>query len=74
MGSPRKPQRRSLHSAVAVAAAGLAHGLVGAVFWGLGAVAAAGLALSFLGGEGDGHEIRLEGGDEGEKNEAEAGE
>lgn len=41
--------------------AGLVRGLVGAVFWGLAAVAAAGLGLSFLCREGDGHEIRLEG-------------
>lgn len=54
---------------------GLSTGLVGGVFWGMAAVAVAGLAFSFWVREGDGHEIWLEGdesdeddGDEEDKN------
>ena len=43
---------------------GLSHGVVGAVFWGLAAVALCGLLVSFWLKEGDGHEIWLEGDEE----------
>ncbi|KAK4447860.1 major facilitator superfamily domain-containing protein [Podospora aff. communis PSN243] len=43
---------------------GLARGVVGAVWWGLGGVAICGFMASFLVREGDGHEIWLEGDEE----------
>ena len=43
---------------------GLSRGCVGAVFWGLAAVAVCGLLVSFWLREGDGHEIWLEGDEE----------
>ncbi|KAI0912052.1 major facilitator superfamily domain-containing protein [Ustulina deusta] len=43
---------------------GLSHGLVGGVFWGMAGVAVSGVVFSFWVGEGDGHEIWLEGDEE----------
>ncbi|KAL2162375.1 hypothetical protein VTH06DRAFT_7288 [Thermothelomyces fergusii] len=43
---------------------GLAKGVVGAVFWGLSAVAACNIIVSWFVREGDGHEIWLEGDEE----------
>ncbi|KAI0019263.1 MFS general substrate transporter [Xylariomycetidae sp. FL0641] len=46
---------------------GLSRGLVGGVFWGLAAVALGGFAASFFVKEGDGHEVWLEGDEEGDE-------
>jgi hypothetical protein len=46
---------------------GLSHGIVGAVWWGLSAVAIIGCIVSNWVREGDGHEIKLEGDDEAEE-------
>ncbi|KAJ9141750.1 MFS general substrate transporter [Pleurostoma richardsiae] len=48
---------------------GLSKGIVGAVWWGLSAVATMGWLASWLVREGDGHEIWLEGDDEEEEEE-----
>ncbi|GAW17156.1 hypothetical protein ANO14919_066060 [Xylariales sp. No.14919] len=45
---------------------GLSHGFVGGVFWGMAGVAMAGVVFSFWVREGDGHEIWLEGDEEGD--------
>ncbi|KAB5577571.1 major facilitator superfamily domain-containing protein [Coniochaeta sp. 2T2.1] len=45
---------------------GLAKGIVGAVWWGLSGVAVCGVLASWWVREGDGHEIRLDGDDDGD--------
>ncbi|KAI1814442.1 MFS general substrate transporter [Poronia punctata] len=53
---------------------GLDGGFVGGVFWGLAGVAVAGVGFSFWVGEGDGHEVWLEGDEDEDDDDDENGE